>query len=103
MYSCAGDLPVGERRRDLLMGMFQGRRAPEYIKRRGEAAKAGGRCGRIRVESVIGVVVRGEGMVRGRSGMEVVNRIMSVRGEKEGGGIEELMVSSGFGGTAGSR
>ncbi len=54
----------------------------------------------MRVERVIGVVVRGEGMVRGRSGMEVVNRITSVRGEEEGGGIEELMMSSGFGGIA---
>ncbi len=32
----------------------------------------------------MGVVVRGEETVRGRSGMEVVNRIMSVRGGNEG-------------------
>lgn len=50
------------------------------------------------VESVMGVVVRGEGMVRGRSGMEVVNRIMRVRGGDGGGEGEEIMMSSGFGG-----
>ncbi len=29
MYSWAGDLPVGERRRDVLRGVLEGRRAPE--------------------------------------------------------------------------
>ena len=56
------------------------------MRRRGQAERVGGRCGRIRVERVVGVVVRGEGMVRGRSGSEVVKRIMRVRGGIEGGG-----------------
>jgi len=29
MYICAEDLPEGERRRDVLRGAFEGRRAPE--------------------------------------------------------------------------
>lgn len=43
--------------------------------------------------SVVGVVVRGEAMVRGRSGREVVKRIMRVRGGMEGGGgVEDIVV-----------
>lgn len=45
----------------------------------------------MRVKSVIAVVVRGEGMVSGRSGMEVVKRIMRVRGGKDGGEGEEAI------------
>lgn len=51
----------------------------------------------MRVESVMGVVVRGEGIVRGRSGLEVVNRIVRVRGGNGGGEGEEVMISSSFG------
>lgn len=40
----------------------------------------------MRVLRVRGVVVRGEAMVRGRSGREVVKRIMRVNGGMEGGG-----------------
>ena len=40
----------------------------------------------MRVLRVRGVVVRGEAMVRGRSGSEVVKRIMRVNGGMEGGG-----------------
>lgn len=56
------------------------------MRRRGRADRAGGRVGRMRVWRVCGVVVRGEAMVRGRSGREVVKRIMRVRGGMEGGG-----------------
>lgn len=41
----------------------------------------------------MGVVVWGDGMVRGRSGMEVENRIMRVRGEKAGGEGDEVIMS----------
>ena len=62
------------------------------MRRRGEAERAGGRCGRIRRVSVRGVVVRGEAMVRGRSGSGVVKRIMRVRGGMEGGGgVEDIV------------
>ena len=40
----------------------------------------------MRVLRVRGVVVRGEAMVRGRSGREVVKRTMRVNGWMEGGG-----------------
>lgn len=54
-----------------------------------------GRCGRIKVDRVMGVVVRGEEMVSGRSGMEAVKRIMRLSGEKDGerrGGVGEAIV-----------
>lgn len=85
----AGDLPVGERRRHVLRELYAGRRAPEYIKRRGEAERLLGRCGRMRVTSVMGVVVRGKDMLRGRSGMEVAKRITRLRGENEEGEGED--------------
>ncbi len=56
------------------------------MRRREQAERGGGRCGRMRVLRVVGVVVRGAVMVRGRSGREVVKRIMRVRGGMEGGG-----------------
>ena len=37
------------------------------------------------MERGVGVVVREEGIVRGRSGMDVVKRITRLRGGKEGG------------------
>ncbi len=55
----------------------------------GEAESVGGRCGRMSVERVVGVVRRGWGMVRGRSGMEVVKRIMRFRGGMVGGEGED--------------
>lgn len=47
----------------------------------------------MRVESVMGVVVRGEGMERGRSGNEIVNLMIRVRGEIEGGEGGEVIRS----------
>ena len=73
----------------MLRGKWGGRRAPEWIRRMGEAEREGGRCGRMRVERVVGVVRRGWGMVRGRSGMEVVKRIMRFRGGMVGCGGED--------------
>ena len=53
----------------------------------------GGRWGRMRVLSVMGVVVRGWVMVRGRSGSDVVKRMMRVRGGmEEGGAVEDIVV-----------
>jgi len=46
----------------------------------------------MRVESVMGVVVRGEGMVKWRSEMEVAKRIMILRGGNDEGGGEVVMV-----------
>ncbi len=46
----------------------------------------------MRVESVTGVFVRGEGIVKGRSEMEVAKRIMILRGGKDEGGGEVVMV-----------
>lgn len=71
------------------------------MRRRGLAERVGGRCGRIRVKRVVGVVVRGEGMGRGRSGREVVKRIMRVRDGIEGGGgvvVVDIVVCCLFGG-----
>lgn len=45
----------------------------------------------MRVESVVGVDFRGDGMVRGRSGMEAVKRIMRLRGVRKGEEGEEVM------------
>ncbi len=55
----------------------------------GEAASGSGRCGRMSVERVVGLVRRGWGMVRGRSGMEVAKRIMRFRGGMVGGEGED--------------
>ena len=76
-------------------GTVRGRRAPEWIRRRGEVERSFGRCGRIKVDRGMGVAVRGEEMVSGRSGMEAVNRIMRLSGEKDGerrGGVGEAIV-----------
>lgn len=56
------------------------------MRRSGECVYGAGRWGRIRAQRVVGVVRCGEAMVRGRSGREVVKRIMRVRGGMEGGG-----------------
>lgn len=63
------------------------------MRRRGEAERAGGRFGRMRVLRVVGVVLRGAVMLSGRSGREVVKRIMRVRGGMEGGGgVDDIVV-----------
>ena len=67
------------------------------MSRSGEPDWVAGRCGRMRVLSVLGVVVRGAGMVRGRSGRDVVKRIMRMRGGMEGGGGAEDIVVLGSG------
>ena len=64
----------------------------------GEAERVGGRCGRMRVERVVGVVRLGWGMVRGRSGMDVVKRIMRFRGRVVGGEGEDEEAIGGVGG-----
>lgn len=76
----AGDLPVAESRREVWIAALGGKRAPAWMRRRGQAERAGGRLGRMRVWRVCGVVVRGEAMLRGRSGREVVKRIIRVSG-----------------------
>ena len=75
-----------------MRGVVEGRRAPECIRRRGQVERLGGRCGRMRVERIKGVVERGEEMVSGRSGSEVVKRTIKVSGGSEGGdGKDEVM------------
>lgn len=63
------------------------------MRRRGHAERGGGRCGRIKVERVMGVVMRGKSMGMGRSGRQVVKRTMTVRGgDGEGTGVVDMIV-----------
>ena len=48
----------------------------------------------MRVESVVGVVVRGLETVRGRSGREVVKRMIRVRGDMEEDAEETVAIIS---------
>jgi len=65
------------RLRDLDRGTVSSRTLPEYIRRRRLFLRSGGSCGRIRSFRARVVVVRGDSMVSGRSGMEAVKRTMS--------------------------
>lgn len=65
------------------------------MRRIAQADSRGGRWGRISVARVSGVVRRGWEMMRGRSGREVVKRIMRVRGGM-GGGVVEGIVGGGL-------
>lgn len=66
----------GARRRQRASGVVGGSNAPADMRRRGDAARCVGRCGRMRVWRLSGVVVAGEGMARERSQIWGEKRIM---------------------------
>lgn len=63
-------------RRDEVKGKVGGSKAPADMSLIGQAARCGGRCGRMRVWRLCGVVVEGEEMVRERSGVGGAKRMM---------------------------
>ena len=66
----------GTRRRQRVSGVDGGSSAPAEMRRRGDAARCAGRYGRMRVCRLSGVVVAGEGMMRGRSSIGGEKRII---------------------------
>lgn len=65
-----------ESRRDEVKGKVGGSKAPADMSLIGQAARCGGRCGRMRVWRLFGVVMEGEEMVRERSGVGGAKRMM---------------------------
>lgn len=69
-------LLCGGSRRDEVRGKVGGSKAPADMSLMGQAARCLGRCGRMRVRRLCGVVVEGEEMMRERSGVGGAKRTM---------------------------
>lgn len=70
----------GARRRQRVSGVDGGSSAPAEMRRSGDAASCAGRCGRISVCRLSGVVVAGEDIARGRSSIGGEKRIIKESG-----------------------
>lgn len=73
------DVGVWRMRRQRFKGIVEGRSAPAEMSRNGQARSFAGRCGRMRVWRLRGVVVVGELMVKERSGIGGEKRMMRKR------------------------